>query len=69
MDIRDELAMFNREFSKALVEHDLDRIASFYTPDAVFLSQGFPTFSGRSRIIDDARRTRYEWRADHLRDW
>jgi ketosteroid isomerase-like protein len=50
--IRDELASFNDMFATALAENDPDRIADFYTVDAVFLSQGVPTVSGRAQILE-----------------
>jgi ketosteroid isomerase-like protein len=52
VSIRDELASFNKEFAVTLAGNDVDRLADFYTEDAVFLSQGTLAVVGRMRILE-----------------
>ena len=55
MTVRDELADINKDFAQALVDRDVDRLASFYTDDAVFVEADAPTLSGRAAIADKFR--------------
>ena len=50
MSVRDEIEAFNQEFAEALEGRDPDRVTQLYTEDAVFLSQGAATVSGRDEI-------------------
>ena len=55
MTVRDELAVINKEVAQAMVDRDVDRIASYYTDDAVFIEADSPTLAGRAAIADKFR--------------
>src|SRR2546423_11185974 len=55
MTVRDELAVINKDFAQAMVDRDVDRIASYYTDDAVFMEADSPTLAGRAAIADKFR--------------
>lgn len=55
MTVRDELAVINQEFAQAMVDRDADRLAGYYTDDAVFIEADSPTLSGRAAIANKFR--------------
>jgi ketosteroid isomerase-like protein len=50
MTIREELAMVNAGFGRALAEQDAESLAAYYTDDARLLFHGIPIIRGRAAI-------------------
>lgn len=55
MTLRDEVDQINTQFGEAFAAGDVDRLASFYTEDAVFLEANVPTLVGRASIREKLR--------------